>query len=240
MVNGLKVITLFLFIFYSLASAQEMPPSLIINSNPPGAQTRLEGPLDMSGITPTSFIQTISGKYDIKISKPGYESYNSSLVLEPGVTSTVSVNLKEKTRYKAALRSIFFPGWGQFYSEEKGKGFLFLALTASAGIAVWAADKEFRYREDLYNEMAYRYNQAGTIAERLEIYPELQSKRKKAYDAETVRLGTIYAVAGFWGLNVIDALFFFPDRRADQPVDGVSIMPNENFDGAKVVLSYSF
>jgi len=240
MVNGLKAISIIILLFCSVAGAQELPPSLIVNSNPPGANTILDGPLDFSGITPATFVQTLSGKYDIRISKPGYESYSSSVMLEPGLTSSVTVSLKEKTRYKAALRSLFFPGWGQFYADEKGKGFLFMALTAAAGAAALVTYDEFRYREDLYNETVLSYNQAATIAEKQDIYPELQARRKDAYDAETVRLATLYTIAGVWGLNVIDALFFFPDKRANQIVEGISVRPNDNFDGARVVLSYSF
>jgi len=240
MVKFCKAVLLILLVFVSSSSGQENPPSLMVDSNPSGARASLLGPFTYSGVTPATFIQPMYGKFDLEVEKPGYETHKSSVYLEPGKTSSVSVNLSAKTRFKAGVRSLVIPGWGQFYSDQNGKGFFFLIMTAAAGIAAYATHDEFQYRRDLYDETAVRYNQASTVAEKNAIYPELQARKIDAYDAETERMIALYTIAGIWGLNLVDALFFFPDFTDGQIVEGISLTPNENFDGARIMVSYSF
>lgn len=240
MVKIVQVAILLLLLAVSGSVAQDNPPSLIVDSNPSGARASLLGPFTYSGVTPATFIQPIYGKFNLEVEKPGYETHKSSVYLEPGKTASVSVNLSAKTRFKAGVRSLFIPGWGQIYSDQKGKGYFFMVLTAAAGTAALITHDEFKYRRDLYDETYNRYLEASTIEEKNVIYPELQAKKKDAYDAETERMIAIYAVVGVWGLNMIDALFFFPDFTDNQIVEGISIRPNENLDGAQITVSYSF
>ncbi len=240
MVKILRVAILLLILAVSNGMAQDNPPSLIVDSNPSGARASIIGPFTYSAVTPATFIQPMYGKFDLEVEKPGYETHKSSVYLEPGKTASVTVNLSAKTRFKAGVRSLFIPGWGQFYSDQKGKGYFFLLMTAAAGAAVLITDNEYKYRRDLYYDAYNRYQAASTIEERNALYPELRSKKKDAYDAETGRMIAIYTAAGIWGLNLIDALFFFPNYTDNQIVDGVSIVPNENFDGARITVSYSF
>lgn len=220
-------------------SAQANPPSLIVDSNPPGAQVDVIGPLSVSSLTPATFIQPMVGEYDIEVHKDGYETHKSSVLLEPGKTASLSVNLKEKTRYKSALRSLLIPGWGQLYSDQKGKGIFFLSLVAATGVGALVVHGEFKDREDEYDAKLLEYNTASSFEDRERLYPELQAAKKDVYDAETARMIAIYAVAGAWGLNLIDALFFFPDRSG-HIVDHLSVRPNENLDGAQVNLTVTF
>ncbi|MCK4606762.1 MAG: hypothetical protein KAU35_05635 [candidate division Zixibacteria bacterium] len=68
----------------------------------------------------------------------------------------------------------------------------------------------------------------------------MRTSRQDAYNAETVRRITLGAIVGCWGLNLLDALIFFPDERADIRVKGFSIHPEAGFDRVGLTIVRSF
>jgi len=107
-------------------SAQETQSTgLIVRSQPPGALATVSGEVTVSGVTPVHFRQTLIGDYKLTLKKYGYEKYTTRVILDPGKLTTIDITLSPKTRFKAAVRSLFIPGWGQRYTEQKNKGYLF-------------------------------------------------------------------------------------------------------------------
>lgn len=220
------------FSFAAAVSAQVADSGFSITSSPPGAEVMLSGDAVVVGITPTTFHHPLLGQYKVSVKKYGFENYRSRVTLDPRTPLTLDVRLTPKTRLKAAARSLFIPGWGQRYTEQKGKSFVFNLLAAGSIAAFLLADEEFRYRRDLFVDVSKAYDSskaAGAGYDQMQrLHNELITKQEKAYDAETFRRATIGAVIGVWGLSVLDALLFFPTDNGSYTVGGIRLEPSRS------------
>ena len=211
-------------------SAQGADSGFTVTSTPLGAEVTLTGEATVVGVSPTTFRHPLVGDYQVSIRKYGYERYRSRVTLDPAKPLSLDVRLVPKTRLKSAVRSLFIPGWGQRYTEQKTKSFVFNLLAAGSVAVFLLADEEFRYRRDLYTDTRARYDSSATAGASYDqmqrLHSELVAKQQKAYDSETVRRATIGAVIGVWGLSVLDALFFFPSDYGTYSVGGVSVAPS--------------
>ncbi len=217
----------FCFILHVSAAAQsEAAKGLVVRSYPEGAQVTLTGEVTVSGITPATFEHTLVGDYKLELRKYGYERYRTRVTLDPTKMTEMSVRLSPKTRYKAAGRSVIIPGWGQRYTDQKTKGFLFTALAVGSVAAYLIADREFDDKREVLDDRLRQYDrayQSGTYDEVVRLYDELDAAQGEAYDAENIRRITMGAVIGVWCLNLLDALFFFPEERTTFSVKGLAV-----------------
>jgi hypothetical protein len=121
--------------------------------------------------------------------------------------SVISLEVAPKTRTKATVRSILFPGLGQKYMGNHGRGWFFQSLFL--GVGVWAIEERQDY---LSAQKEYEFDQqqldnASTISEieaaRLEAEEswDKAQKRERRRNWSYIALGTAY----LW--NVIDASF---------------------------------
>ncbi len=228
-----------------LVFAQTSPPgSLTVQSSPQGAEVVLSGDAVLSGVTPTTFVQTLIGEYRVTLTRHGYEKYTTRITGDPSKAMGLDVRLTPKSRFKAAARSVLIPGWGQRYSEEKGKGLLYTALAAGAALCYFIADDKFSRDYDRYQDQLHKYDSskaAGATYQTLAaLHTNLGNAQQKAYDAEQVRRMTIGAVVGIWGLNVLDALLFFPEDHSTFSVKGVSLSPSTSSGTLGMTLSKRF
>ena len=237
--KGILVISI-LFLVTTTAFAQQGVNGLSVVSNPAGAEVILSGDKIISGITPVNFIQALDGYYKVDIKKDGYETYKSSLLIRAGEPRSISVALRPKTRFKASTRSFFIPGWGQMYTNQKTKGGIFFIMTLGAVTSYLIADNDYNDKADIYDDYEDRYNAMTSFAEKEQFYPILADARNDAYDAETLRRITIGAAIAVWGLNFIDALFFFPERNGKLPANSISVVPDMEQGGGLVILSHRF
>ncbi|UCG62274.1 MAG: PEGA domain-containing protein [Candidatus Zixiibacteriota bacterium] len=225
------------------ASQTGMTGDLTVRSVPQGASVRLSGGATVSGVTPARFRHLLIGDYELSLKKDGYETYRTTIELDPSKQMEMDIKLSPKTRFKTAVRSIFIPGWGQRYADKKTKGFIFTALTVVAGVGYLFADDEYDYRYDEYVRLRDEFDSlsaAGNVDDLRRIYPDLEVARKNAYDAETVRRITIGIGVGIWALNVIDALFFFPEQKGTFTVKGLSLTPSADTENVGLTLSMEF
>jgi hypothetical protein len=199
-------------------------------TDPGGAIARLVGDAEVAGVTPVRFSQPLFGVYELVVSKPGYETHSTWVVLDPSRDLQFDVSLAAKTRLKAALRSAVIPGWGQLYTEHNGKAWLFAGLTVASGVAYLIADHRFDEKYDDYQGVRSRYNAASTTAERSRLWHDLSAAKRDAYDAEDVRRITIGAAIAVWGLNLLDALISSPGHSSEVSVKNLSIAPTADFD----------
>jgi hypothetical protein len=226
-----------------IAAAQLSAQSagLIVNSNPSGAQVEVTGDAELSGTTPTRFQQRLIGQYTVTVKKSGYESRTTKVTLDPSRETTVDATLNPKTAFKAGLRSVFIPGWGQRYSERPTKGFLFTATTVLAGGAFLLADANFSDKFDELEDIRTRRANETNFERKQQLFELEKTAQDKAYDAENVRRVTIGVFAGVWALNVLDALFFFPHNHDDDgATQKLTIAPQTNFENVGVQLSVAF
>ena len=199
-----------------------------VRSLPPGAQVILKGETIVTGVTPANFTHLMIGDYELVVTKYGYDTYKSRVTLDPITPQTVNVSLKKKTRFKAFSRSLFIPGWGQKYTGQKNKSFLYPVMTGLGAIVALFTYDEFNYRKDNLERWQNKYDSAnanGSVEELRKIQAQLDDARNKAYDAETNYRIASGIVIGVWAINLIDMLFFFPEERGTFSVKGITFEP---------------
>jgi len=238
------VILAIVAVFATVGEAQTSSSgNLTVRSNPTGADVRVDGEASAAGITPVTFNYPLIGQYDLRISKYGYETYKTRVALDPAKGMVVDIRLSPKTRFKAAARSVFIPGWGQRYAEQKTKGF-FLHLLAAGSVAAFViTDHDFNRKFDRFEILRAEYDSAKSVEspEQMQVrFDLLYDAQKKAYDAENTRRISIGSVIAVWGIGVLDALLFTPEERASFSVKGVAIEPQTGSGALGLRLSKSF
>ncbi len=217
------------------ARAQEY--STVVNSNPQGVFISLDGEHRLSAVTPCRLPSTLSGSYRLKATLPGYESWSGEIIILPGQDNTITFTLSPKTRIKAALRSLLVPGWGQYYSGQKGRSLIFAAAAVGLGIGTASAHDDYRRKRDNYRRTLLELSNATTAEEAIRLRMLAYDHNKQAYDAETKRNSLFAVLIGVWAYNILDNLFFFPERNFSAlPF----IQAEFNGDEARVALSLAF
>jgi len=213
---------------------------ITIRSNPPGAQAILSGDVTVSGLTPVRFTHLLIGDYKLTVKRFGYDTYTTRVIVDPANPIEVDVRLSKKTRFKAVVRSLLIPGWGQNYSGQKVKGFIFTGASFLSVAAYWVAENWFRDQRNEWDLLRHTYDGPMSLAEKQRLWPKLVEAQADAYNAETNRRVHIGIVAGIWALNVIDAYFFFPEDRGTFSVKGLTLTPTIGGQGPGLTLARSF
>jgi hypothetical protein len=135
---------------------------------------------------------------------------------------------------KATLRSIFIPGWGQVYSGNRFRGYLFTGGVVVSAAAAYYLDRRFDEKSADLDIARANYESATAIEDRAAFKAILDDRQRDAYNAETDR-NTAFAVgAALWRYNVLDAILFFPEGEAYFP--GISSYG----DGAALTFNIEF
>ncbi|MBU0983187.1 MAG: PEGA domain-containing protein [candidate division Zixibacteria bacterium] len=226
-----------------VVAQQSSTAGVQVSSDPPGASVTLSGDAVVTGITPTFFTYPLIGEYKVKVNMRGFETYKSSVYLTGDSPTSIAVSLSPRTGFKAAVRSMFIPGWGQWYGEQKTKGLLFNVLFAGSVAAFVIADHNFGNKEDEYLKRLDDYNEAVNSGDGIDLttrWNALAAAQKDAYDAENLRRVTIGSVAGIWGLCLLDALLFTPGQPAIVDIKGLAVEPSAGPDQFGITLVRRF
>lgn len=229
----------------TLLAAQDSAPAggLTVRSTPSAALVTLKGTVTVTGITPTTLQHRLAGPFDVAVKKPMYETYKTSVFLEPGRSQALDVKLSPKTRFKGAVRSMFIPGWGQKYSEQKGKSILFGVLAVGSVTAFVIADHNFQIKYDRFQDSENAYREARDTADFATLQVLDRQRRlhqEEAFDSEDIRRGTIGAMIGVWAINVLDVLFFFPENKGNVTIQGITVTPTADQNSFGLALSRNF
>ena len=232
------LIILMILIIGVKAFAQESTLSIV--SKPAGATVYLEGEYSLIVTTPAYLSRELKGEYKIKAFKEGYENWSSNIFITGETPIMVSFALSPKTRLKATLRSLVFPGWGQYYSGNKTKATI-LSLASWGGVLAYAlADHNFSKKNDDYIWAKNQFENASSIEDKVRFKEILDVKQREAYDADNARRFTLAAAIGIWAYNVADAFFFFPSKLGQES----TISKNISFELKKgrptLVFTYNF
>lgn len=242
LISGLLSLAAVLALTGSL-SAQEA--NTIINSDPPGAAITLDGEYKISATTPCRFPETIVGKFTLRAMMPGYENWSGEIMIIPGQENHFTFGLSPKTRLKAGLRSLFMPGWGQYYAGNKTRAFVVNITTLGFGVGTLLADHKFRNKQNDYEQAQMDLDNATSYEEIARLRQLVIDKNREAYDAETLRNTFLYATAGLWAYNLLDAIIFFPDHKLyfhqeSMPIKEAHIEPEIDLDKVSLKLTASF
>ncbi len=195
------------------ASAANEVPTLVIESNPTGAVVVLRGSYEWIGQTPWRLFRDLNGLYRVEARLPGYETWRGDVVLGPGAPQNLQIDLGRKTRLKAAVRSLFFPGWGQAYTGQTGKAtFLVAAEVAALAGSVWAEVAYQNRVDDLSDaETALSGANLQNLSSLQTAYDDAGHRADRAFDRRRAAFGTVIGLHTF---AVLDALLFHPSGRA--------------------------
>jgi hypothetical protein len=182
----------------------------VITSRPPGAVVELSGELVLRGVTPWRLDRPISGSYEVRVFKAGYEIWEGYTVLSGTRTDSLSIRMVRKTPLRAGLRSAILPGWGQCYTGQGGKGAAFAIAEAAALAGVLWTDAKRQDAEQDYDDAAAVYDAADEIDEIQEAYAELLRRYDELENWHQQRKRWSYAAAAIWLANVLDASLLFP------------------------------
>lgn len=241
--RNLKFITIvgFAVLLCCFSSAQaQFSGGLSVTTNPDGALVTLSGDAIVTGVTPTRFTHTLIGFYKITIERYGYEKYNTQVILDPSKQMELNINLTPKTRFKSAARSLVIPGWGQRYSNQKFRGYIYTFFAAVSAWGYFIADDDFDTKFSRFNSLKTEYDALGTQSEIEEFLPRLTDAQDRAYDAENTRRFAIGSVIAVWSISILDALFFFPEEKGTFKVKNITLSPEANMQNLGVNLSYHF
>lgn len=241
--NILAVIAMLSVMPSTIWCQRNMMADFTVKSVPEGAQVTLKGEARVAGITPARFRQLLIGNYDVIVQRQGYETYRTRVAIDPTKPMEVNVTLSPKTRFKAAARSLFIPGWGQRYADQKLKGYTYTFLAAASITAYLITDRDFDIKYDRYMTVKHEYDSLsrhGNINELQYAYARLQRTQHDAWDAENLRRISIGSAIGTWGLSFLDALFFFPNNRSTIFVKGLSVAPSTDPTNVGLQLSFKF
>ncbi len=216
--------------------------SLTINTNPLGALAELKGDYTILSQTPLFYINDLNGRYQVKISKPGYESWQKTMYFVSGASQSLSISLAQKTRFKTFFRAAAFPGWGHFYSERKAKGlFLGTSFWLSLGYTMIVSNN-YSKKLDEYNRMLNNFNALNLNNQEYEIeWQQILSKHGQANAAYKSQKLWLWCTSTIYLVNIVDALIFYPkfQKGAGEHLS-YSISADSHGNGAQVALSVKF
>ncbi len=176
-----------------------------IQSSPLGATVQLNGLYSIVGRTPFLVPYPLEGRYKIKATKEGYESETSHVNFFGNSESSIFIKLKPRTRIKAAMRSLLFPGWGQLYSGDKFRGVVLGAV--SIGLVGWTlfTHNDYNTSQNALERAVENFNR--NMSE--ESFQNVQTKLGEAQDDYDFRNTRLLVTASFWAYNIMDSLIFF-------------------------------
>jgi hypothetical protein len=220
---GKRAITVGLFLLCFAAQApafaqkngKDRSGRLTITSRPIGALVYMIGEYEFIGRTPFIIPYALYGRYNIKVNKRGYESINSFYRFT-ATRRGISIRLKPKKAGKAFFRSSLFPGWGQFYSERKFMGSVYVGATAAAFTVLAVNQHRYRVAQFAYQNALARTNRQGVSFEEQQLAIEaLQDALLRLDSKKDARNTSLYVALGVWAINILDSVLFFPNYAND-------------------------
>lgn len=199
---------------YAQSDVANNAETLKIYSLPRGAYVEVNGSYSFIGRTPFVIPVRLVGKYRIKASMAGYETYKATVNLSSRRASKITLKLSPRTRFKSSYRSFLLPGWGQMYGQSTFKGFLVGITQATLGVITLFAIDDYQAEKDDYEFALSNFEQVKTnLGEAEAAFLIVQKEFGDLNDAKDFRDAMVLATAGFWLYNVVDAIFFFSGRK---------------------------
>jgi hypothetical protein len=182
---------------------------LRVRSEPPGALVVLEGDHTWRATTPWDLNRSLKGRYDVTAELSGYEPWRRTIHLVEGETRDLEIRLRQKQAWKAGLRSLLLPGWGQHYADQSGKGRLILLGGVAIAGALWWTHEDYQDRLGDFEDAKHAYSTASPD-DRPELRSAAERSQRRAERAYDRRQLFLYAAGGLYAFAFIDSYFFFP------------------------------
>lgn len=181
---------------------------VLISSKPSGAIVHLEGLYKFTGRTPFVVPYPLRGPYKIKTTKKGYESFTSNMSFVGKGEDKLLIRLSPKTRGKAAIRSLVFPGWGQVYGGQKLKGTFMGAIQLGLGIWTLFVINDYNDAQDDFERALRDFE----LSQSEDAFRALQDKESSAGEAYNSRNTMLIVTGVFWVYNLFDSIVLFSNK----------------------------
>ena len=150
------------------------------------------------------------GKYDIVASQSFYKLKKKHVEIDEGLNTTVELYLKKKSLLKATMLECLFPGFGHYYSGEKGKGsVVFFSSILSLSSILMMADV-YAWDKAKYEDANKAYLSATCMVECTEekndilyTYDLLQNALDNKNNATINLVSTSSVVFALWMWDII-------------------------------------
>ncbi len=183
--------------------------NITIKSEPAGALVLLSGEHRFAGRTPFILPYHLAGKYRISTNKRGYESFRAEYNFSSSTKGLLMLKLDVRTAGSAALRSFVAPGWGQFYSERKKWGLLWVGATTGSLAAFVVNELNYRDAQNDHRAALKALQNGPYSAQQKDAF---DSALRRVNNAEDDRNLSLYILGGAWALNLLDSVIFFPNH----------------------------
>jgi hypothetical protein len=171
----------------------------------------LEGPQHTVTVSPNTIPRPVAGWYRLKANHPGYEGWSNAIYIDALSPQVIAATLAPKTRAKAGVRALFFPGWGHYYSGRNTRGALItLAALGLAGGYLYLDNRADDHISD-YELLKAEFDAAEDLETQRELKPRVEEARRKAYDSESDKRNWGWGCLALYGYQILDALVFFPE-----------------------------
>jgi hypothetical protein len=184
--------------------------ALTIESTPPGALVYLKGEYQFVGRTPFLLPYALYGRYQLQANRRGYDALVSEHNFTGENNSVVRLYLSAKTPFKAISRSLVLPGWGQFYSGRKFAGSCFVGATMAACVTLAIRENHYKDAQTDYESAFASLKRGGSYEEEQKDFERLQTAWHSLEETKNDRNTSAYVLAGFWVLNMVESILFFP------------------------------
>jgi len=222
--------------------AQPDSNQILFKSRPIGAVVELKGIHTIIGQTPLFIKHELNGPYQVRVNKSGFESWQKTVFFNPLTTRQFDISLTPKTRWKAVLRSMLIPGWGQCYSERPIKG---VVVGATFGIALCGAiinSIHYQNKVTAYNDALAELNQTNLPnAEYQRLWQGILKKQEQAEGAFKRQQKWFWITTGLFIGNLVDAFILFPalwGNNSDGHKFTLTVEPGSQFNRMAVAINF--
>jgi hypothetical protein len=207
---GLRTWLATILILVAAAGVRADDANLIIQIAPPGSVLELTGPQSAVSASPNVIPRPVPGWYRLRASHPGYESWSTELYIDAATPERIAAGLSPKTRFKAGLRALAFPGWGHYYAGRTGRGVFMTVVALGAAGGYLYLDNRADSKIGDFESLQRQFAAASSTAEQERLQPQLDAARRDAFNAESDKRNWGWGTVAFYAYQVLDAVLFFP------------------------------
>ena len=145
---------------------------------------------------------------NLSVKAPKYLGSKESFTVNNTEAIDLSINLLPKTKEKALVRSILFPGLGQQYYESKNKALLFSITAASLTALLTSTYTTYQDENYLVDQYQLDYRNAISATDIESTWDTYQNQANQVNDLQAQLLIYGGALGATWIINIVDALLF--------------------------------
>ncbi|MFQ6611947.1 MAG: CsgG/HfaB family protein [Fidelibacterota bacterium] len=157
-----------------------------------------------------------------------------------GGPPTAAMTPKGKTRFGALVRSTFIPGMGQFYSNRRLWGWLWLTTEVAAGTLAYLEYSNYQTAYDDYNSLMTDYHNATDPQQIADLRTKATTTHQDMIAANDQLTTLLYAVGGIWVTNMVHALLTGPKQVSSLNTPAMELAYDQTLKQPQVKVSFAF